>query len=115
MKSSKNIKIPKTQTVATETAKKLFSDPNSFFSGFDKYLKKVERNGEIIYTDLDKSVQNDAKWGTLGTSCGLGYHNEITQTMTQWSNNAAFFRIDGKVQTFQIGDQNADIFWVGRG
>jgi len=111
----KTVTIPKTQAVATETVKKLFTDKDSFFNGFDKYFKKVERNADIIYIDLDKSVLNDPKWGTLGTSCGFGYHQEITKTMTQWGNNVAFLRIDGKVQTFQIGDMQNSVFWTGRG
>lgn len=102
--------ILKTPSVAKATSDLLFTSPNSYFYGFDQYKKSINIKGGILTIELDSSAKQDPKWGTLGTSCGKGYFQEIVQTMTQFDTvNQAYFIIDGEKQTFGL-EEGSEFF-----
>ena len=110
------ITYPRTQAVASATLKQLFNHPNSYFNGFNQYVDGIYTEADLLVIKLDPQVRQDQRWDTLGTSCGSGYLREMVETMTQWNNiNGAVFEINGEYQTFQYGDEQADIFWTSRG
>jgi hypothetical protein len=99
---SVNSSIPKTLGIAKASIQKLFSDDRSYFYGFEKYLKSVNRDQDTLLIELDPSAKKDPKWGTLSTSCGINYYREIVDTAGQFDGiQKVFFVIDGQKELFQ--------------